>query len=92
MGVVPNYILLVAGCLPMFSEITNATLISQAILCFFTIAISVLHFLHHRMKELELEDRQYEIDKELYEIGQIPRKYNNILVALHFLLLFVMNI
>ena len=27
----------------------------------------------NRVKELELEDRQYEIDKELNEIGQIPR-------------------
>ena len=30
----------------------------------------------NRMKELELEDRQYEIDKELNEIGQIPGNYN----------------
>ena len=27
-----------------------------------------------RMRELELEDRQYEIDKELNELGQIPCK------------------
>ena len=30
------------------------------------------------MKELELEDRQYEIDKELNELGQIPRMYTNV--------------
>ena len=27
-----------------------------------------------RMKELELEDRQYEVDKELAELCQVPRK------------------
>lgn len=27
-----------------------------------------------RMKELELEDRQYEVDKELNELCQVPRK------------------
>ena len=28
-----------------------------------------------RMRELELEDRQYEIDKELNELSQIPCNY-----------------
>ena len=28
----------------------------------------------HRMKELELEDRQYEVDKELAELSQVSRK------------------
>lgn len=28
----------------------------------------------HRMKELELEDKQYEVDKELNELCQVSRK------------------
>lgn len=32
------------------------------------------HAPNSRMKELELEDRQYEIDKELAELANVSRK------------------
>lgn len=35
------------------------------------------------MKELELEDRQYEVDKELNELCQVQRKYWGIVSTLY---------